>query len=810
MKQKRERKMRRLEIMIIWFCTGLFTTAPSLAQSTATLSGVVVDPEGGRVTGAQVLLVNSRLGFEREVESSAEGTFQFTNIPFQSYFLVVSKPGFATVEQSLSLRSNIPRVLTIELQLAQVTEALQVEAFSDSELVDPEETGTRMELSVARIEKMPIKVGNRGLESVLLSFPGFAANANGAIHPRGAHNQMTYVIDGMPISDQLTGSFATALDPSIVETLELHTGNIPPEFGNKVSGVANITTKSGLGSDSPFRGSLELKGAGFDTYSQATQFSGATGNFGYFGSVSLFKSNRFLDQVSLDNLHNGGNAERAFTRFDYQTDSGDQFRLNLMTGRTSFQVANLRSQHAAGQDQVRRLGDFSASLGWLHPIGSQATFDSSFSYRTSAAQLFPSPGDTPVTAAAARHLTTITTSNRLSVIRGAHTYRLGFDYQRIPLSENFSFAITSLDFNPPASDSFNRNLMALDLTRGGKPFHFSDKDSGSLWTWWAQDEIRLQNWMISLGLRYDVYRFLVDGVQLQPRVGLAYHLKPTGTVFRVSYNRTYQTPPNENLLLSNSATAAELVPSGVKEALGEGLIRIRPQRQNVYEAGLQQALGRHLSLNAVFYHKNSRDLQDNDNFFNTGIIFPTSLFKSRVNGVEMRANLLPLHNFSGSVSLTHARVVVTPPFTGGVFLGNAAVEALNSGPFIIDHDQALSVHGIVQYNFNRRLWTSWSIRHDSGLVSNPSDPEEVAADPDFSDLLPFVDLVSDPPRVNPRTIVDFALGYEHFSGDRRQWDLQFQISNLFDSTALFNFQSIFVGTRIVQPRTLGAQFRWHW
>ncbi len=47
---------------------------------------------------------------------------------------------------------------------------------------------------------------------MLVTFPGFAQNANGAIHPRGAHNQMTFVVDGLPISDQLTGAFANALD----------------------------------------------------------------------------------------------------------------------------------------------------------------------------------------------------------------------------------------------------------------------------------------------------------------------------------------------------------------------------------------------------------------------------------------------------------------------------------------------------------------------------------------------------------------------------------------------------------------------
>ena len=63
----------------------------------------------------------------------------------------------------------------------------------------------------SEIERLTM-AGSRGLEGILASFPGFALNANGAIHPRGAHNQMTYVIDGMAISDQLTGSFGNALD----------------------------------------------------------------------------------------------------------------------------------------------------------------------------------------------------------------------------------------------------------------------------------------------------------------------------------------------------------------------------------------------------------------------------------------------------------------------------------------------------------------------------------------------------------------------------------------------------------------------
>ena len=58
---------------------------------------------------------------------------------------------------------------------------------------------------------------------------------------------MTYVIDGVPISDQLTGAFGNSVDSSVVQSIELFTGNIPAEFGNKVSGVAVVTTRTGLG-----------------------------------------------------------------------------------------------------------------------------------------------------------------------------------------------------------------------------------------------------------------------------------------------------------------------------------------------------------------------------------------------------------------------------------------------------------------------------------------------------------------------------------------------------------------------------------
>jgi len=479
-------------------------------------------------------------------------------------------------------------------------------------------------------------------------------------------------------------------------------------------------------------------------------------------------------------------------------------------GRSSFQLANLRSQHANGQDQRQLLRDAAVSVGYIHVIGSAATLDTTNSYRTSIAQLFPSAGDIPVTAAQSRHLSNFTTANRVNVIRGRHELRFGVDYQRFPVSENFSFAVSDSDFNRPGASGYVETLRAFDLTRGGRWFHFSDRGRGNQYSGFVQDKIRLGPLLVNAGMRFDRYSLLVRGSQVQPRVGAAYNIRRTGTVIRASFNRNYQTPVNENLLLSNSDRASVLVTPEVREALGGALILIKPERQNVIEVGAQQILAPKLSLNAVYFRKDIRDLHDNDNFFNTGIIFPTSIARARVRGAEGRINLAEYRNFAGSMSFTHYSVLVTPPFTGGLFIGGSAIGLLNSGPFVIDHDQVLGMHGMLTYRPRRSLWTALTIRHDSGLVTNPSDPAMVTADPDYADLLPYVRLDADPPRVNQRTILDLAVGYERIRTDRRQWEVVLQVSNLTGRTALYNFQSIFVGTRLVQPRSAGLRLRWYW
>ena len=782
----------------------------AMAQASGTLAGTVLDPSQAAVPGASVRLSSPLSGLQLQTVTDGRGRFRLSNIPFQSYALQVEREGFKPSMLEVEVRSNLPLAVAITLEIVVPSETVSVDSAAKLTLLDPRVSGTKTRLSRMIIEKLPVGTGARGLEAILLGFPGFAANANGSIHPRGAHNQMTYVIDGMPITDQFSGQFATSIDPNLVQNLELFTGNIPPEYGAKVSGVANVTTRSGFDGGGSTFGQLDLGGGGFDTLSQSVQVGGVEGRLGWFGSASNVKSNRFLDSPSFDNLHNGGNTQRASVRLDWHRSGRDVFRLSAMGGRSSFQLANLRSQHANGQRQRRLLDDLSFSMGYVRVVSPNTTFDSTTSYRDTAARLYPSPGDIPVTAELSRTLATLSSFNRLNWQRGSHSIQTGLDFQRFPVSESFTFGLTDPGTNDPSRLGFNPSLAPYDLSRGGARFRFRARDSGRLFTVFLRDQVKWRQLVLDLGLRYDRYSMIVNASELQPRLGLAFHLERTSTVFRASYNRNFQTPPNENLLLANSPESAMLAPPEVRRTLNGGVIPIQPQYQNVYEAGLQQDIAGVASLDAVYYHKNSANPQDNDNFLNTGIIFPTSLAFSRVNGFEARLRVPEARRVSGSLSLTHFRAIVTPPFTGGLFLGSAALDALTEGPFVIDHDQALGMSGNLIYRPYKGWWASWQVRHDSGLVSNPSDPDEVAADPDYYDQLAYVDLLGDPPRIRPRTIVNTSLGYEHYRGDRRAWEIVAQVSNLTNRKGLYSFQSVFVGTRVIQPFTASLRLRLFW
>lgn len=790
-------------ILIGW----LTVTAIGASLGDAIVRGRVLDQQGAAIVGAVLTLSNSLSGYRNHTQTGENGGFAFFNVPQGHYLLKVECMGFVTVVIEVEVHSDTPLEIPIVLRASGPVEVVEV-AANPNRVILEDDTGSHYHIDKSFVERFPTTTANRSIESILLSVPGFIADSDGRLHFRGSHGQLTYIVDGQPISDMMHISYANNLDARNVEAMEVFTGLMPAEFGYRNAAVVSMTTRSGLGSGRRFFGDVMLGVASFDTGEIGARFSGQLANrFGYFVSLAGSKSNRFLDPPNFENLHNGGNTQRLFARLDYTPNhTSDFLRLNVMLGRSHYQVPNLLSQHLAGQNQRQKPRDLTLSFNWLRIINSRATIEITPYYRTSIGQLLESPFDTPLLASQARHLTNVGGNIHFSFTSRSHRFKTGVQLLGFPISENFSFAITDPSFNVPPKEGgdphfYNVGLRPYDLTRGGSIFHFSRKGTGSQYSFFVQDEFRYGDLTLSTGLRYDYYRFLVREDAWQPRIGFSYRIGATGTVLRGSYNRLFFTPPNENLLFSSSAEAAELSGPAVIAALGSGMILVPSERQHVYEVGLQQRVKDWFRVDAAYYTKDARNVHENLQFLLTRVIFPVAIHSGKMKGFDMRIDVPEHRGFSGYLSLGTSSAIVSPPFTGGLFVDKHIVEHLDDGPFRIDHDQKISAQWGVMFNDRRgRWWTGVTGRHDSGLVTEVESPDEVENNPDLAFGLAFVDFNKNPFRVKPRTIWDWSLGLRLRGESRQRIEFQFHILNLTNKKGLYNFLSHFGGTHVIPPR----------
>lgn len=136
-------------------------------------------------------------------------------------------------------------------------------------------------------------------------------------------------------------------------------------------------------------------------------------------------------------------------------------------------------------------------------------------------------------------------------------------------------------------------LIPYDLSRGGTLFNFRGAADINEEAVYAQDQITIKNLTLNPGLRFDNYDGLSTDHLLEPRFGASYLFKRTGTVIRASYDRTMETPYNENLILSSTTGGGGLA-SNAFGAYGSG--PLRPGHRNEFDTGLQQGIGKYIRV----------------------------------------------------------------------------------------------------------------------------------------------------------------------------------------------------------------------
>jgi len=846
--------------------------------NSASVSGTVVDPSGAVIPNAAVEIHNPVSAFTRSAHTDNSGKFSIPNIPFNPYHLSVSAAGFAPYAQDVQVRSTVPVNLQIGLKLEGSSTSVTVESSAD--LVENDPT-FHTDVDRQLFDKLPLESQSSSLSSlVTLSTPGIAADSNGLFHGLGDHAENSFSVDGQPITDQQSKVFSNQIPLDAVQSMEVIAGAPPAEYGEKTSVVIDVTTRSGQGVTKP-TGSVIASYGSFGTANLGFNLAYGGQSWGNFISANGLKSGRFLDTPEFQVIHDKGNEENIFDRVDFQPSTADSVHLNLGFTRSWFQNPNAFDNLHLGQtdplgnplaptDQRSQIVTFNIAPSWTRVLSNNAVFTLGAFVRRDMYNYYPS-GDpfadlSPIqqeTVAQDRTLTNAGLRSDVAYVKGHHNVKIGATYQHTFLNENDSLGIVDpavlaslQDVNRKTCLTATGNpipgtpcatLAPFDLTRGGSPFLFRGHTDVKQLALYVQDNITAGNWTFNLGVRGDFYNGLATHREGEPRLGVAYNVKRSGTVLRASYARTLETPFNENLIVS-SVGCGNPVLNPLLGCATSTSIPLSPGWRNEFHVGLEQAFGKYVVFSGEYIWKYTHNAYDFSILGNTPIFFPVAWDRSKIPGFAGRVSV---PNFHGLTALMVFSSVAARFFLPQIS-GAGATPSAPGGVFRIDHDEKFNQTTHIQYQPSQKFpWVGFNWRYDSGLVAGavpfaadtttPVDLTGLTADqqmqaglfcgtqfPTLSAPLttcaptlygstrvtiPVPGTENDdknPPRIAPRHLFDLAIGDDNlFHIEKYKIGAQFTVINVTNRVGLYNFLSTFSGTHFVTPRAYTAEIAFH-
>jgi hypothetical protein len=740
----------------------------------------VRDPQGAGLA-ASVELVSQANQVHRTLSAESDGRCVVQDLPFGIYKLTLSAEGFAPWANLIEIRSEVPIRLSVKLGMEAVTTQVQVSDLAT--LIDPYRTGTLYPIGKQAISESLVGQPGRQLSNLVDELPGWLYEANGVLHPRGSEYDVQYVVDGLPITENRSPAFAPPFDADHVDSMRVLTANYPAEYGRKLGGIVEVIPVKNV--PPGLHGQVDISGGSFATLDTSAEVSYVRGHDRFSISGDGFHTDRYLDPPVLANYTNRSNAGGVSASYERDFLDRNRLRLSLTHDAVRFLVPNELVQQLAGQRQDVTNVETSGQVYFQHTISPDLFLSISGSIRDATATLASNRMSSPIVVAQDRGYREGYGRGDLAGHHGHHDWKLGVDSTFSPVHEQLQYTIT----DPKQFDS-----------RTQQHLEFSDQRWDIEPSSYAQDQIHIRNWNISAGLRFDRYGFIVHESALSPRFGLSRYLPSLNLLIHASFDRVFQTPAVENLLLASSRRLDSVNPVVVR-------LPVRPARANYYEVGVTKAFRGRLRLDANVFRRDFRNYSDDDVLLDTGVSFPIAFSKARIVGEELRLELPHLGRFSGYLSYANQSGIGQGPITGGLLLGSEAGSRLNDTTrFAVSQDQHNTARGRMRFQAVRRLWLALGGQYGSGL------PADVGgADPNFllaqygAAILDHVNL--DRGRVLPSFSVDAAAGLELYQKETRSASLQIYAANLADRVNVINFASLFSGTAVAPPRSFSVRLK---
>jgi hypothetical protein len=709
----------------------------------------------------------------RLTQSASNGSCVFRDLPAGEYAVRVVSVGFTPATLSVRVKSTSRINETVSLKLATV--ATKVEVSGAGQEGEP---GNATRLGTVQLETRTPSNPGRDVVNIVKDQPGWLFEANGVLHPRGSEYDTQFIVDGVPLLENRSPAFAPPYQESI-QAMEFQTAGYPAAYGRQLGGVVTLESREQVRRG--WHGTTEVQVGSFDSQQVSAQIGFGDPKNSLELDGSGLRTNRYLDPPTLENYHNAGDAEGGEIRFTHGFNEYRRLTVEFRGGRSGFEVPNEEAQQLAGQQQARRLREWSGQVWYQQVLTPNWLVDLHVSGRDMTGNLESNALAVPIFATQDRSLREFYGSGSVTGHIGRHEISTGVDLVRPELDEKFQYAIT----DPSAFDP------------GVKPsFAFAGARTGIETASYLQDHITAGPLTANVGLRWDYYDLLVRATAWSPRLAAAWRIKPLGLTLKASYDRIFNTPATENLLLASSADTHQV-------SSGAQMLPVPPARANFYEVGAVKNVGGGSSVGVSAYRRDFTNFHDDDVFLNTGISFPIAFSSAEIEGIEADFRMQFGRNVSTMLSYSNLSGWAQLPVTGGLLLEGSA-ELLQSNDVVrISQDQRNTVALSTRVAAGSRVWFGFDGNYGSGL---PVEVDNNATLTNDTRILQRVNFERG--RLRPSFSLGASTGVVLWKRELQKAEVQVGVTNFTDQLNVINFAGVFSGTAIDAPRAVNVKFRY--
>ena len=795
---------------------------PILSQSTTGELRLTITGPNGLGVKSTVEIVSQGNQYRNTFATDEQGVLDAKRLPYGIYQLQIRAQGFAQDSEPVDIRSALPLDRSIRLKLGTVSESVKVTAADT--LVDPYRAGSVNEIGREAIQNRLTALPGRSMQDLVNAEPGWLYEGNAVLHPRGSEYQTQFIVDGIPLTDNRSPSFGPeSADGDDVESLKIYTAGIPAEYGRKMGGVIEINT---LKNSAPgLHGQFTVFGGTYATGGIDTQdqYTWKHNTFGVSAAGNM--TGHYLNPVVPQNYTNNGTTGSFSANYERDLTQKDRLTLIVRHDLARYDIPNeLVQQNGAylpdsnndvgcppvppadepddcvlipgGQLQTGDNFETMGSAAYQHIFSADTIGWLRFMARDNSNDFYSNPASWPVIATQHNDFKEIYFSGSGSVHYGNQEWKAGVESDAIFLNEDFSSVIP--DCADPTDPRCPITLGILDA--GAPTFSFTGSRPDLEQSAYVQDSIRLGNWTINAGLRWDHYQLLLNQNAVSPRVAMSRFFPTLGLNLHGSYDRIFQTPSFENILLSSSP-AAESLDTSVPAVQ----LPVPPSHGSYYELGLTKALLNRVRVDANMFRRDVNNYADDSQVLSTGISFPISFKKGILYGAEGKLEVQDWRGFSGTASYSYIVGNVWNPVTGGLFLGDDAAEAVTqlTGHSPDSQDQRQTIRARLRYQAAPRVRLALGSDYNSGLPFQADLTAQQYAT-EYGQVV-INHLNFNRGRISPYLTENASVGVDLYKREKYLVKFQADAQNLSNTLEVIDFGGLFSGNAIGPSRSFSLR-----